>query len=141
MGLSADEANLVIGKLAEVDDVVIGDKEFKVNVIVPTLQAQYLEDQIRFKRTGEQRLAKGGITTRPTRALIGEGGVSEAVIPLNKQGIGRVAKSLAEYGGGDGTVINLTVNALDPRAAAKAVVEALQVYERMHGAIPVNVRI
>ena len=27
-------------------------------------------------------MAKGGIVTRPTRALIGEGGMNEAVVPL-----------------------------------------------------------
>ena len=31
--------------------------------------------------------AKGGIVTKPTNAMIGEGGDNEAVIPLNKQGM------------------------------------------------------
>ena len=31
--------------------------------------------------------AKGGIVTRPTNAVIGEGGVNEAVIPLDKKGM------------------------------------------------------
>ena len=31
---------------------------------------------------GEKKMAKGGIVTRPTRALIGEGGMNEAVVPL-----------------------------------------------------------
>jgi hypothetical protein len=35
----------------------------------------------------EQQLALGGIVTEPTRALIGESGDHEAVIPLNEQGI------------------------------------------------------
>lgn len=37
------------------------------------------------------RLAEGGIVTKPTLAMIGEGGESEAVIPLskmNKMGVG-----------------------------------------------------
>jgi hypothetical protein len=46
--------------------------------------------------TGAVKLAKGGIVTSPTNALIGEAG-AEAVIPLNKMN-------------GIGTTINLTVN-------------------------------
>ena len=41
-------------------------------------------------------LAEGGIVTRPTLAMIGEGG-AEAVIPLNKRN------------GGTGTVININI--------------------------------
>jgi hypothetical protein len=43
-------------------------------------------------------LAEGGIVTRPTLAMIGEGGQSEAVIPLDK---------LGKMGGGD-IIINVT---------------------------------
>ena len=43
-------------------------------------------------------LAEGGIVTKPTLAMIGEGG-AEAVIPLNK------ANGL----GGEGTVININI--------------------------------
>lgn len=39
-----------------------------------------------------------------------------------------------------GTVINLSVNALDPQSAARAVVEALQSYMRSNGALPITVR-
>lgn len=42
--------------------------------------------------------------------------------------------------GGGGTVINVTVNALDPQGAAKAVVQALQTYNRQNGGIPIVVR-
>lgn len=48
------------------------------------------------------RLAAGGVVTRPTLALVGEGGQPEAVVPLNRAaGMG--------FGGGGGVVINLTV--------------------------------
>ena len=43
---------------------------------------------------GEIGLARGGIVTSPTRALIGEGGEPEAVIPLSK------AKSMG-FGGNE----------------------------------------
>jgi hypothetical protein len=43
-------------------------------------------------------------------------------------------------GGGQQTTINLTVNALDPASAAKAVVEALQSYARANGGVPLQIR-
>lgn len=54
-------------------------------------------------------LAKGGIVTRPTLALIGEAG-PEAVVPLSRFNGGR-------SGGGD--VVRITINgAMDPKAVA-----------------------
>jgi len=48
-------------------------------------------------------LAKGGIVTGPTNALIGEGGEPEAVVPLSKAG-------QFGFGSGGGTNVYLTVN-------------------------------
>lgn len=73
---------------------------------------------------GLATLADGGIVTRPTFSLIGEGGEPEAVIPLSKMG----------NMGGD-TIINVTVTSADPNA----VVDALRRYQRQNGAIPVRV--
>ncbi len=68
-------------------------------------------------------LAKGGVVTRPTLALIGEAG-PEAVIPLSRA---RVASS-----GGSGSVtINLL--SLDPRTAGKYVIDAVRQVERQTG--------
>lgn len=53
------------------------------------------------------------------------------------QGLG--TQSLGPYGGSMGAVY-ITVNALDPAAAAKAVVQALQNFERTNGAIPITTR-
>jgi phage-related protein len=64
-------------------------------------------------------LAAGGIVTRPTLAMIGEAG-PEAVIPLGK-------------GMGGGNTYNITVNALDARSAADAVLQALVQLERRGG--------
>lgn len=65
-------------------------------------------------------LAKGGIVTRPTLAMIGEGGESEAVIPLSK---------LGSVGGGGSPVINIHWSgAVDERSAemvAKTIVKEL----------------
>jgi hypothetical protein len=66
------------------------------------------------------QLAKGGIVSRPTLAMIGEAG-PEAVVPLGR-------------GGGMGTtfnVANLTVVANSPNEVAKALVD----YARMNGGI------
>lgn len=73
---------------------------------------------------GLATLAEGGIATKPTFALIAEGGEPEAVIPLSKMGAM----------GGD-TIINVTVTSADPNA----VVDALRRYQRQNGALPLRV--
>lgn len=56
------------------------------------------------------QLAEGGIVTKPTLAMIGEGGQSEAVVPLSKAG-------QMGFGGG-GTTININWSgAVDERSA------------------------
>lgn len=73
-------------------------------------------------------LAKGGIVTRATQALIGESG-AEAVIPLDRLG------SLG------GKTINITVNAgmgADESAIGDTIVEALRKYERRNGFVPIT---
>lgn len=57
-------------------------------------------------------LAQGGVVTKPTLALIGEGGESEAVIPLSKLG--------NMTGGGNTYIIQ---GALDPVAVARQIAE------------------
>ena len=70
-------------------------------------------------------LAEGGIVTSPTLALIGEGGESEAVIPLSK---------LGEMGGGGMTV---TIN-MPAGSDGDDVVRALQSYQRRRGSLPLT---
>jgi len=50
-----------------------------------------------------KKLADGGVVTRPTFAMVGEGGESEAVIPLSK------LKNMG-FGGGNGITVNITGN-------------------------------
>lgn len=71
-------------------------------------------------------MAEGGIVTKPTLALIGEGGESEAVIPLSKMG-------------GSNIVININAGVGDPNEIGRQVVSALQAYQRRQGAIPIKV--
>ena len=42
-------------------------------------------------------LAKGGIVTKAVNTVIGEGGDSEAVIPLNRGGVETIAEAIAKY--------------------------------------------
>jgi hypothetical protein len=71
-------------------------------------------------------LAKGGIVTSPTLALIGEGRGPEAVIPLNR---------MSEFTGGGGNNVNIHVNGADPQA----VVDALRTYMFRNGSVPIKV--
>ena len=65
-------------------------------------------------------LARGGLVTGPTRALIGEAG-REAVVPLdNPIGIRALAEAMHMAGSRGGTVVNLTFNGvLDAKDAAR----------------------
>jgi hypothetical protein len=71
-------------------------------------------------------LANGGIVTGPTLAMIGEGGESEAVIPLSR---------LDQMTGGGGNNVTIHVNGGDPNA----VVSALRTYMRQNGSVPIRV--
>ena len=67
-------------------------------------------------------LASGGIVTKPTLAMVGEGGEPEAVIPLSKMG---------QMGGG----VNITINgALDPEGVARQIRRILEDSGRRTGA-------
>jgi phage-related protein len=69
-------------------------------------------------------LANGGIVTRPTLAMVGEGGEPEAVIPLSKMG---------QMGGG--TVINIQTGVGDPEAIARSIRRILNDSERRVGGL------
>lgn len=73
------------------------------------------------------KLADGGIVTRPTLAMVGEGGESEAVIPLS-----RLDRMMGGGGGGGGQTINVTVN-MPVGSDGADVVASLQRYARSHG--------
>lgn len=73
-------------------------------------------------------LAKGGIVSRPTLALIGEDG-PEAVVPLGRKNAPRGGLGV----GSAQAPISITVVSWDPRSAGKAVVDALRDLERTSG--------
>jgi len=74
-------------------------------------------------------LAEGGIVTKPTLAMIGEGGQSEAVIPLDK---------LGGMGGGNIT-INVTGGIATSAEIGESVVNALRAYSRSAGPLQLQV--
>lgn len=51
---------------------------------------------------GKKAYALGGIVTQPTRALIGEAGYPEAVIPMTGDYLSTLASEIGKYGGGSG---------------------------------------
>lgn len=74
-------------------------------------------------------LASGGIVTGPTRAIIGEGGESEAVIPLS-----RLPALMGEIAGGGGITVNVTAGlGSDPYQIGREVVRAIRAYEDRDG--------
>lgn len=61
-----------------------------------------------FKKLGIKGLAKGGIVTQPTRALIGEAGYPEAVVPMTQDYLSTLASEIGKYSsGGKNQVINI----------------------------------
>ena len=77
---------------------------------------------------GLATLASGGIVTKPTLALIGEGGESEAVIPLSKMG------------GMGGDVYNITINSkIADQTLPDVLVAELRKFNRRSGAIDIQV--
>lgn len=51
---------------------------------------------------GGKAFAMGGIVTQPTRALIGEAGYPEAVVPMTADYLSTLASEIAKYGGNGG---------------------------------------
>jgi hypothetical protein len=79
-------------------------------------------------------LAKGGIVTGPTFALIGEAG-PEAVVPLSGP---YMPDFLQGDGGGGGTTINIQVQAglvSSPDQVGQQIIEAIRRAERRSGQV------
>lgn len=80
---------------------------------------------------GIPKMAEGGIVSRPTLALIGEGAGPEAVIPLSK---------LGNMGSGGGDVnINVTGGLATSAEIGQSVVNALRAYSRSAGPLALNI--
>jgi hypothetical protein len=95
-------------------DVVITER---VNKIVSTISGNI------------PKMAEGGIVTKPTLAMIGEGNGAEAVIPLSK---------LGNMGGGD-ININVTGGMATSAEIGQNIVNALRAYQRTSGGLQLNI--
>lgn len=98
-------------------------------VDIPTMKAPETPGQAWRPGPGQSAnptaMAEGGIVTGPTFALIGEGGESEAVIPLSK---------LAQMGyGGSGVNITVQTGVGDPVAIGREVAKVMDAYSRRSG--------
>jgi hypothetical protein len=84
-----------------------------------------------FDILGIKPFAKGGIVTKPTLAMIGEGGESEAVIPLSRMG---------EFGMGGGDVYHIQINSkIADSTLPDLLVAELRKFNRRSGAIDIQV--
>ena len=79
---------------------------------------------------GVPAMAEGGIVTKPTLALIGEGSGPEAVIPLSK---------MNNMGGGGDVNINVTGGLATSAEIGQSVVNALRAYSRSAGPLALNI--
>ena len=77
---------------------------YTINVILKT--HEHYEGSSGFYHSGGgAHFATGGIVTQPTRALIGEAGYPEAVVPMQADYLSTLASEIAKFGGsGSGTV-------------------------------------
>lgn len=73
-------------------------------------------------------LANGGIVTKPTLAMIGEGGESEAVVPLSK------ARSMG-FGGGAPTIVINNPYVLTPTDIVEQIGDPIIQVLKQHGAV------
>jgi hypothetical protein len=106
-------ANAIIGQVNDAFDRIANMAKGPLGGILPDIDVPNIPE-----------LAKGGIVTRPTLALIGEGRGPEAVIPLNRMG---------EFGMGGGMNITVQTGVGDPVAIGKAVSDVLNAYNRRTG--------
>lgn len=147
MGRSAQEAENLADDLERVEGFDWPDPEVTLRVNVPTIEYAESGNGRKLTPTVGKRLTlgSGGIATGPVDALIGEARDDEAIIPLNREGIKVIADAMKEAGmnSGPGGSAYITINAglgTDPRTLERAVVEALQSWQRSNGAIPITVR-
>lgn len=121
----------------------------RIGVTAPTLYpTEPAGGGVGWESESKTYYARGGIMRQRTEfepgRVGGEAG-PETITPLTAAGLRPWAQALiAEMGGAPAnaspTIIYLTVNALDPHAAQRAVVEAIQIYARNNDGLPVKVR-
>ena len=115
-----DIANFWMPHILNVIDIISGALNWlRIHVIDPILDAfgdigAWMESlpsiDMSFLWLDEGHFATGGIVTGPTRALIGEAGHAEAVVPLTAEGISQFVGGLAgRYQGGANPTVNVNI--------------------------------
>ena len=129
--LGRDLANTVIGLLNDMSHAFAFEASFEIPSFTIPDPTQLLEGgtitigggTVDFSRgplfDDIPKLGAGGIVRRPTLALVGESG-PEAVVPLGR-------------GVGTSYTINVSAPASSPADVGRAVVEAIEAYERRSG--------
>ena len=75
---------------------------YEIDVVLKYLSG---DSTVTYDNIGMKHYATGGIVTQPTRALIGEAGYPEAVVPMQADYLSTLASEIAKFGGsGSGTV-------------------------------------
>ena len=78
-------------------------KPHKIQVILETTEQFVGHSGNTYSSTGGRHFATGGIVTQPTRAIIGEAGYAEAVVPMNAEYLSTLASEIAKYGNTGGS--------------------------------------
>ena len=113
-----DIADFWMPHILNVIDIISGGLNWlRIHVIDPILDelgkvGRWMEGlpsiDMSFLWPDEGSFATGGIVTGPTRALIGEAGYPEAIVPLTAEGVSRFVGGLAG-GGGQQPVVNVHI--------------------------------
>lgn len=114
-GISTKEIDEIISNLPKSKDIVLNIKaEDKTTSVLDKIKKGLggLFSSVSKKLFGGggsgERFAYGGIVTQPTRALIGEAGYPEAVVPMTKDYLSTLASEIGRYSSNSGGgVVNI----------------------------------
>lgn len=118
-----DAAKFVFNSVARLWNNTVGKIGFEIPSWVPGVGGK------KFSIPDIPLLAAGAVVTRPTLAMIGEGGAPEAVVPLDR------AHEFGFGGREPVTVINVEFTGVTTREAADQVVKVLEDHFRRGGAL------
>ena len=96
-----------------IKDNVIGKMTSMVNFLKETFPSnssvfeELLNKITKFNYSTSSGYALGGIVTQPTRAIIGEAGYNEYIVPEREDYLSRLASMIGQYGGGGTTNVYL----------------------------------
>lgn len=114
LGIKSDVLKDKYKNLAQKYNIQI-DAKYNVDMVIkPSIQAVTgtgilgnLINMGLIKGGKGKAFARGGLVTQPTKALIGEAGYNEYVIPEQEDYLSRLAGLIAEYGSSNNTPVNI----------------------------------